>query len=670
MKESKPTYEELLSRIKYLEKENLQLKSLKDEIEKIKEQAEKNERELNEAQKLSQTGSWVFDPVSQQPVWSDEMFRIWGLNPDLGAPAYLDHKKYIHTDDWNTFDKAVSLAVEKGIPYDLVLRICRPDGEQRIINTICQPTVDESGNVVGLRGTILDITHRRTIEQKLKDSEKRLQSILDNSPSLIYMLDLEGKFIIANHKLEKVLKVKKENLIGKTRKKIMPKEIAESHWANDINVINKKSAIIFEESNLEHDGVHYYYSVKFPIFDSENKVVAVCGISSDVTERKRAELELLQAKEKAEEGDKLKTAFIQNMSHEIRTPLNAIMGFSSLLLANVNNHEKLERFANIIKIRSNDLLDIINDILDISKIESGSLSVSHDKCKLNELFSELEVMFGEQQNRTHTKHISLIFEIDNRLGSTSIITDNGKLKQILINLVSNALKFTEEGQVKCSCRLNDNKILFIVSDTGIGIPQDKLSYIFERFAQLDSLPHKNLSGTGLGLPIVKGLVHLLNGEVWVDSEVNKGSSFSFTIDYNISEPQAVSKNSKPDTINIAEEQKTILIVEDDFYNSEYIKEVLSGFNFNIICAGTARDAIKFATELPIDLILMDVRLPDLNGYEATKEILKSNPDIKIIAQTAYANFEEKDKALSMGCIDYISKPTKENSLIKIIQKNL
>ncbi len=426
-----------------------------------------------------------------------------------------------------------------------------------------------------------------------------------------------------------------------------------------------------------------------PVF-SHGKIVAVAGVANKKTDYDQTDIrqmtllmdsvwkiserlmlikDLKLAKEKAEESDRLKTAFLQNMSHEIRTPLNAIMGFSDLLLSNFGNRSKLENFTKIIKIRSNDLLEIINDILDISKIEAGSLLVNNEECRLTELFSELEVLFGEQKIRINKQHISLQFEIDNNLCNTTIITDKGKLKQILFNLMGNALKFTNEGHIKCHCILEDTKIIFMVSDTGIGIPPDKVSFIFERFAQLNALPKKNLGGTGLGLSIVKGLVNLLGGSITVSSELNKGSEFKFTVDYKVAEPKVITETNT-ETLNVLEQNKTILIVEDDFYNAEYIKEILSGFNFNIICVGFAHEAIKLSAEEPIDLILMDIRLPDLDGYEAARIILESNPEIKIIAQTAFANIDEKDRALKMGCVAYISKPIHKHDLIELIQKNL
>jgi len=242
--------------------------------------------------------------------------------------------------------------------------------------------------------------------------------------------------------------------------------------------------------------------------------------------------ELLYAKVRAEESDRLKTAFLQNMSHEIRTPMNAIMGFASLMPRNLDNKTKLEQFARIISQRSSDLLDIINDILDISKIESGQLTVYMEPCDINELFADLTLLFAEHQKRMGKAH--LYFRLKNHCEPSlvTINTDVGKLRQILVNLINNALKFTENGGVEGGCRFGeDGELLFYVSDTGIGIPSDKLEAVFERFIQLEHGAKMNIGGTGLGLPIVRGLVNLLGGDIHLESELHKGSTFSFSISY-------------------------------------------------------------------------------------------------------------------------------------------
>jgi signal transduction histidine kinase len=278
-----------------------------------------------------------------------------------------------------------------------------------------------------------------------------------------------------------------------------------------------------------------------PVLGKDGKYYGRIWTFHDITEKKQSEIllyekndeliksniELIKAKEHAEESDHLKTAFLQNMSHEIRTPMNAIMGFATLLTKQYNNKPKLEKFAGIINQRCNDLLCIINDILDIAKIESGQLPVNINECNLEVLFCELTSFFSENQNRMGKLQIE--FNLLSDCTECVILTDEVKLKQIFINLISNAFKFTEKGTITGGCKYDENgNIIFYVSDTGFGIPPEKHALVFERFTQINQGYNRSFGGTGLGLSIVKGLLNLLGGKIWVESELNKGSNFFFT----------------------------------------------------------------------------------------------------------------------------------------------
>jgi PAS domain S-box-containing protein len=437
--------------------------------------------------------------------------------------------------------------------------------------------------------------------------------------------------------------------------------------------VNLKSIWDFECQIRRCDGdIRWIWACGQHQLDENGNAFRMAGIVQDITEQKQTEIELIKAKEKAEESDRLKTAFLQNMSHEIRTPMNAIMGFSELLVDNNIDKTKVQKFSEIINQRCNDLLDIINDILDIAKIESGQLPINIEECNLQNLFSELSLFFTEYQKKIGKQHI--VFSLQNLSigdGNTIIFTDKVKLKQIFINLISNAFKFTDEGKIECGCKLDENhNLLFYVSDTGIGIPADKQQFVFERFAQLQVGTKKNIGGTGLGLPIVKALLGLLGSEIFLESEPNKGSTFSFTIPYKI----AQSILHKPLVIENLNElnftNKTVLIVEDDLYNLEYLKEVLSGIGLNILHAANGKEAVEISLSQPLDLVLMDICLPDIDGYEAARLIKQLKPYLKFIAQTAYAAQDEKQKAIDAGFVDYISKPTKQAVLLSMLNKHL
>ena len=431
-----------------------------------------------------------------------------------------------------------------------------------------------------------------------------------------------------------------------------------------IRIISAKLERIFYQNELEKLNEELEQKVELRTLELYNQNQEYSTLNK---EYKKTNEELQIAKEKAEESDRLKTAFLQNMSHEIRTPMNAIMGFSSLLVETHGNKAKLESYSTIINQRCNDLLDIINDILDISRIESGQLTVNNEECNISELFSELKIFFTEYQKRIGKQHINFRLQSIFDQSYNLINTDKVKLKQILINLIGNAFKFTEQGSIECGCKLENNYLLFYTSDTGIGIPKDKHHKVFERFSQLHETANI-IGGTGLGLSIAKGLVNLLGGRIWLESEVNKGTTFYFTIKYT----QSLTLHPEPSLIKVNPDikflNKTILIVEDDIYNSEYLKVLLANKGFEIIITEYGKDAVHIAATQSIDLILMDVKMPELNGYEATKQIREFNKDVIIIAQTAYALSGERKKAKNAGCNDYIKKPIEINSFMALMQK--
>lgn len=389
-------------------------------------------------------------------------------------------------------------------------------------------------------------------------------------------------------------------------------------------------------------------------------------------ELKQTNEQLFEAKAYAENSDRLKTAFIQNMSHEIRTPMNAIMGFSSLLSENFEDKEKLDQFSQIIYQRCNDLLHIIDDILDISKIESGRIPINIQECNLTSLFSEVSTFFKESKRTFGKQHVEFNVQVHDEAIDAVILTDQAKLKQILINLIGNAFKYTEKGFILVGCKLETNHtVLFYVSDTGIGIPSDKHDFIFERFGRIEQTPDHFYGGTGLGLSIVKGLIDLLDGKIWLESELGKGTTFYFSL------PTTKISNipiehflidEKPEIYDFS--NKTILIVEDDVHSTDYLKEILSGLGINILQTFYGYESIQISKSQKLDLILMDIRLPDMDGYTATKMIRKFQPDLKIIAQTAYAAQIDKEMAIRSGCNDFISKPINREVLLTMIKTQL
>lgn len=382
--------------------------------------------------------------------------------------------------------------------------------------------------------------------------------------------------------------------------------------------------------------------------------------------------ELTKAKEKAEESDRLKSAFLANMSHEIRTPMNAIIGFTEILLKPDLTIDKKERFANLIKQRSNDLLRIIEDVLDISKIEVGQMKVVESEVNVSLLLNELYEYYRLKKEQNEAKaEIALKLLVPHELKNLRIKTDSLRLKQVLNNLLDNALKFTQKGSIDFGCTLeSDTHLQFFVKDTGIGIPPQKHKLIFDPFSQgEDSLFSRQYGGVGLGLSIVRGMVSLMKGKIWLKSKPNEGTTFYFTIAYQkqeeIKEPETITTESQ-----VANwKSQTLLVVEDDEINSLCINEMLAPTGIKIMNAFNGTEALKiFNNEPNIDLVLMDIRLPDTTGHVLTTIMKQKRPQLAIIAQTAYASTEDANECIAAGCTDYIAKPLSKAKLLSMVGK--
>lgn len=397
---------------------------------------------------------------------------------------------------------------------------------------------------------------------------------------------------------------------------------------------------------------------------------------SNSIDRKRAEQDLIKALEKATESDRLKSAFLATISHELRTPLNAIIGFSDIIETDTPLDDILG-FVKTINSSGKHLLGIVEDIFDITLIEKGNIELKKTKEDLSLILKNIDEIIEIEQQNTNKTHININQRIPDAGKEIIINTDSSKLKQILINLLKNALKFTLEGFINYGYEfvmINKQPYLkFFVIDSGIGIAKDKQSIIFDMFRQVEDSHTRIYGGTGIGLSISKKLTELLGGKLWVDSEENKGSSFYFTIPLE-SNPEnleivntAVEKENSTDIFN----KKVVLIVEDDVPSFEFLRIVLSARGIKCVWAKNGEEAINYCAKNPeTDLILMDLNMPIMNGYEATIKIKEMNQTIPVIAQTAYAIAGDKEKALAAGCNDYISKPIKKSALFEIIGKHL
>lgn len=405
-------------------------------------------------------------------------------------------------------------------------------------------------------------------------------------------------------------------------------------------------------------------------------------LKNEINIRKQTEVQLKKAKVKAEEADRLKSSFLANISHEIRTPMNAIIGFSDLLKEPNFSSEERDDFINIIINNGNILIKIIDDILDIARIEAGELKIEENQCPVNKILSELLDSFNGIKIKEGKNNIEIRVNKAVKEPNFSITTDPYRFRQVMTNLIGNSLKYTNKGFIEFGYNFYEDKkyaeikeqnimLRFYVKDTGIGISKDKQKIIFDRFRQADNSFVRKYGGTGLGLSITKNIVELLGGEIWLKSKLGKGSTFYFTLPYN---PISYNVNNKQKDIDRPPKvydwkNKTILIVEDIESNYELVKKILSKTKANVLWATNGKQAVEICkSNKNIDLILMDIRLPQMDGYEATKLIKQFRKGIKIIAETAYVMAENQKKAFDVGCIDYIKKPLNSKELLLKINK--
>jgi len=408
-------------------------------------------------------------------------------------------------------------------------------------------------------------------------------------------------------------------------------------------------------------------------------------INQDITDQKKLTIELIAAKDKAEESERLKSAFLANMSHEIRTPMNGILGFAGLLKEPNLTGEEQQEYITIIEKSGARMLNIINDIVDISKIESGLMEVHLKESNINE---QIEYIYTFFKHEVESKGMIISYKSYLSSAESIIITDREKLFAILTNLVKNAIKFSFGGSIEfgymmvethSSASLNNGsaslnhiasrQLQFFVKDTGIGIPKDRIEAIFDRFVQADIADKRAFQGAGLGLSISKAFVEMLGGKIWAESEEGKGSTFYFTIPYKVDEDEVkVIKNTTPiaGATNQIKPLK-ILIAEDDEGSAMLIAIAVKTFGKDVLYAKTGVEAFEACRNNPdIDLVLMDIKMPVMDGYEATREIRKFNTDMIIIAQTAYALIGDREKTIEAGCNNYISKPIIKDQLMSLL----
>lgn len=697
--------------IGYIKLENLfqkqeqsekKLKAQNKELKDAKYIIGSKENILKEAQKIAHLGHWELDLVENKLTWSDEIYRIFGLKPEEFKATYESFVEHIHPGDREKVNEAYTLSLQNKTSYQIEHRLLLRTGELKYVLEKCNTEYDNQGKGIRSIGTILDITAQKKIEHKLnkqnceyaalneeyrtineelviakesaEESENYFRKLIEKSPLPMVITDesndikyLNEKFIqLFGYTLSDVLVAKEWWQI--TWPDIDYRQGVISKWAKAINkALQNNTDIEMQEWEITiKDGTKR--TCEFHMVPLGNKTLI---IMNDITQRKKNQMALLKAKERAEQSDQLKTEFLHNMSHEIRTPLNGIMGFSDMLDQPNLNDEQKHKFIKIIQSSGDQLLRIINDILEISTLKTKQIKPKIEDVSLNELLAEQFSIF-----RIDAKKDNLEFYIKKGLSDELCIirTDRYRLNRIISNLLENAFKYTSDGLIEIGYVQKDNYIEIYVKDTGVGVCPDKFDKIFKTFSQEENSLTRNTGGLGLGLSIAKANVNLIDGKISLISNKGKGTTFFITIPYKPAKTVLVTNNVNIIPVIKTINKKTILIVDDEKLNKKYFEEIFNEvkeFKSDIFYAKNGQEAVDICKmNYDIDIVFMDLKMPIMDGFEATRLIKELQPNLPIIAQTAYTTVEDKNKAKLAGCDDFISKPIRLKTVVEIINNQM
>ncbi len=613
----------------------------------------------------------IFDQNGIIKYKSPNVTKLFGYKPEelIGK----SHWKNIHPDDLETGQRFLgAITTEPNATGTTEMRYKRNDGDYVWIE-ISVVNLLHDKDIQGLLGNFRDISKRKLAEDKAHQKDIEFRKLSSNLPDLIYQFTRrpDGSYCvpIASEGIKNIFGCSPEDVIDDFTPiaKVIYPEDAEK-VINDIEYSAEHLTNFTCEFRVQIPGkpLQWILSRSTPEMQTDGSIKWY-GFNANITERKHAEIELTNAKEKAEESDRLKSAFLSNMSHEIRTPMNGILGFANLLKEPNLTGEQQQSYIKIIEKSGARMLNIINDIVDISKIESGIIDINLSETNINNQF---QFVYDSLKFDADNKKLNLSFNCALPDKEAIIKTDTEKFFGILSNLIKNAIKYTNTGKIEFGYNKKEKEFEFWVKDTGIGIPKVKQEAIFERFIQADIVDKMARQGAGLGLAISRAYVEMLGGKIWTESLEGKGSTFYFTLP-STNQLAAETINQKPtpsEKINDVRKLK-ILIAEDDEVSAMLMDSFIRSFGNDVFKANSGIEAIEACRIHPdIDLILMDIRMPEMSGYEATKQIRKFNNDVVIIAQTAYGLMGDREKSIEAGCNDYIAKPIEKDKLLSLIQK--
>ena len=595
-------------------------------------------------------------------VYANKQFiEEYGVKGELGVQKVYDLPVSLHTKE--IFEKRVQEIRDNGGSMAYHARYTRVGEVKERVHQV-STFIMEDGQEEIVWFFTQDITDVIKNRDELRELNYLLDAILNNIPVYMFVKDPEDDFryLYWNKALANHSKIPASRALGRTDFEIFPERSdAEKFHQDDLELMRTGERLEMQETYVTAAGETRIVQTLKTHIPLVGRVPLIIGISWDITNVQNIEQELIQARIKAEQSDRLKSAFLANMSHEIRTPLNAIVGFSRLMTT-TDNREDEKLYSEIINQNSDVLLQLINDILDLSKIEAGTFEYIKQPMDLGEMCRNVyEIHKGRVQE-------GVTLTLDNENDSLMINEDKNRILQLITNLITNAIKFTYEGEIHFGFKLKKDYIDFYVKDTGIGISEEKLSHIFGRFVKLNSF----VQGTGLGLAICQMIVEKMGGAITVESELHEGSTFRFTIPYDMyNKQEKFKKNAEREQhlkVAIKSLQLRTLLVAEDVDSNFLLMNTVLGKKYKLIRARDGREAVDMYKENHPDLIFMDIKMPYMDGLEATRLIRGYSKDIPIIALTAFAFESDRERAIEAGCNDYLTKPVSQEAIEKILDK--
>ena len=630
---------------------------------------EKTTEALENAQNLSKMGNWYYDIITGEVEWTEQVYRIFGLDPELPPVPFPEQEDYYTAESWPNLVEAADKALEEGIPYDLELELKPADQKgSRWLRSIGVPVLDKQKKVIGLRGVAQDITEVKEITQRLKKEKKFAEAVMEGSAAGTYIFDIqEKKNVFANNRTEEMLgfspvelrEMSSETFISRFHKDDLPNIFA--HFEK-VNSSKEPQKIKYR---FKHKKGHYVTCIGIDApyeFDEFGDLKSYIGSFIDISELQKTEEELIKAKNEAVAANKQKDLFLSNMSHEIRTPLNGVIGFSRLLKRENLSSDERGSYLEQIEDNSHQLMILIDDILSLSKLESGQIVIDKQPVSMERLISNLAENHRQQLLSRQDKE-NLEIKINAPENPVlNVLTDGVRLSQVINNLVTNAIKFSTKGTIEIGYKgdCESGLMQVWVKDEGLGIKKEDQKHIFNRFSQINQRLATQMGGIGLGLAISDAIVELLGGTIRLHSKYRKGSTFTVEIPLECANdaPKLGAKPKKVEKLIIADDSPSVQF---------YYRSLLKGLSLDMLLAQDGEEVLKLLREhKDTDLILMDMRMPKMDGPTALKELRKFNKNVRVVAQSAFATEDQVQEFQDMGFDEYITKPVNEERILRLI----